>query len=89
MKNKYFIAIEKIAKEMDLPCSKHHPHSWFSPHRQERYVTFYHKVLFIRFDVKGRYYFDAGCDFEWEEFNELFRQMRSFIRKYKREVINK
>lgn len=88
MENKYFNAIEKVAKELDLPCNKHNPHSWISPHSQARYVTFYHKILFLKFNPNGIYNIEACCDMDFETFNTLFNEMKKFINKVKNKLKN-
>ncbi len=83
-KNIYFNIVEKIANDLNLPVSKHNPHSWTSPHRQVRYVTFCHKALFLKFYRDGTYYIEAGCDMDFETFNTLFDEMKKFIRLVKK-----
>jgi len=83
IKNKYFKVVEEIAKELDLPCNKHNPHGWTVPHSQTRFVTFYHKVLFLKFKSNGTYHIESCCDMDFETFNTLFNEMKKFIKKVK------
>ena len=85
-KNEYFNAVEKIAKEMELPCNKHNPHFWISNHPHKRYVTFYHKILFLVFKPNGKYRIEASMDMDYEIFNTLFKEMKKFIRKVKEDI---
>lgn len=86
IKNIYFNVVEKIAKELNLPCDKHNPHSWMGNHPYERYVTFNHKVLFLIFESNGKYRIEAGLDMDFEVFKILFGEMEKFIHKVKKEV---